>query len=138
MWRNTMRISFVPYSRAASTKSSSRIDRNRPRTSRASRVHSISDMIMVMAKYTLMIDQSRGTAAESASQSGIVGIARRNSMIRWIIASVIPPRNPESPPSIQPRNMFSVTPTRPMDMDTRVPYIRRENMSRPILSVPSG
>ena len=50
----------------------------------------------------------------------------------------MPPRSPESPPSSEPRNMFSATPTKPMDIDTRVAYITRENISRPILSVPSG
>ena len=39
-----------PTSRAAITKSSSRSERNRPRTTRASSVQPISEMMIVMAK----------------------------------------------------------------------------------------
>ena len=44
-----------------------------------------------MAKYTRTGGQFCGTAAESAIQSGIVGIDRRNSITRWIAMSTAPP-----------------------------------------------
>ena len=50
MWRKMMRTARTPASSAAVTKSSSRSDRKRPRTTRASSVQPISEMMMVMAK----------------------------------------------------------------------------------------
>ena len=49
-WRVMMRISLVPSSRAAITKGSLRQDMKRPRTSRASAVQPISEMMRVMMK----------------------------------------------------------------------------------------
>ena len=50
MWRKMMRISLAPASSAAVMKSSSRSARNRPRTTRASSVQPISEMMTVIAK----------------------------------------------------------------------------------------
>ena len=50
MWRKMMRTGWRPASSAAMTKSSSRSDRKRPRTTRASSVQPISEMMIVMAK----------------------------------------------------------------------------------------
>ena len=50
MWRNTMRIRLLPVSLAATTKSSSRSERKRPRTSRPSVVQPISARITVIAR----------------------------------------------------------------------------------------
>ena len=91
MWRKMIRIREHPASRAASTKSSSRSARNRPRTSRPSVVQPISDRITVMAKNTWIGVQSRGKAAANASQIGIVGTDCSNSITRWITLSVLPP-----------------------------------------------
>jgi len=92
MWRRMMRIRPQPASRAASTKSSSRKARKRPRTSRPSVVHPTSDRITVMAKNTCTGVQSRGSAADRASQIGIVGTDCNNSISRWMIRSGRPPR----------------------------------------------
>ena len=91
MWRRMMRMREQPASRAASTKSSSRRARKRPRTSRPSVVQPTSERITVMAKKTWIGVQSRGSAADSASQIGIVGTDCSSSMIRWITWSVLPP-----------------------------------------------
>ena len=50
MWRKMMRSWLAPASSAAVTKSSSRSERKRPRTTRASSVQPISEMITVIAK----------------------------------------------------------------------------------------
>ena len=50
MWRKMMRAWPQPASSAAITKSSSRSERNRPRTTRASSVQPISEMMIVIAK----------------------------------------------------------------------------------------
>ena len=50
MWRKMMRIWPAPASSAAVTKSSSRSERNFPRTTRARSVQASSAMITVMAK----------------------------------------------------------------------------------------
>src|SRR5207248_7984768 len=63
MCTKMVRISVHPTSRAETTKSSSRMARKRPRTTRASSVQPSSEMMIVMAKYTWRIDQSRGRAA---------------------------------------------------------------------------
>jgi hypothetical protein len=44
-----------------------------------------------MAKNTWVGVQSRGSAADSASQIGMVGTDCSSSMIRWITWSVLPP-----------------------------------------------
>ncbi len=49
-WLKMMRVWLQPASSAAITKSSSRSDRKRPRTTRASSVQPTSEMMMVMAK----------------------------------------------------------------------------------------
>src|SRR5215831_15896604 len=91
MCRTMMRAWLAPASSAASTKSSSRSARNRPRTSRPSVVQPTSDRITVIAKNTCCGDQSRGSAAVSASQIGIVGNDCRSSISRWMTASARPP-----------------------------------------------
>ena len=50
MWRKMIRIWLAPASSAAVMKSSSRMARNRPRTTRASSVQPISEMMTVMAR----------------------------------------------------------------------------------------
>ena len=50
MWRKMIRGCRAPQSRAASTKSSSRSERKRPRTTRARPVQPISERISVIAK----------------------------------------------------------------------------------------
>ena len=50
MWRKIIRRSLAPQKRAAITKSSSRSARKRPRTARASPVHSIMAKTSVKAK----------------------------------------------------------------------------------------
>ena len=52
MCTKMVRIWLHPTSRADTTKSSSRRERKRPRTTRASSVQASREMIMVMAKYT--------------------------------------------------------------------------------------
>ena len=94
-----MRMREAPQSSAAVMKSSSRSARKRPRTTRASSVQPISEMMMVMAKYTRCGDQLVGTAAARPIHSGMVGIERRISMMRWITVSTQPPCRPEMPPS---------------------------------------
>ncbi len=73
MWRVMMRKRLHPASSAARTKSSSRSDRKRPRTSRASVVQPMKARMMVMAKKTCSGRQSCGRAAVITSQIGIVG-----------------------------------------------------------------
>src|SRR5262245_45336489 len=91
MCRTMMRAWLAPASSAASTKSSWRSARNRPRTSRPSVVQPTSERITVIAKKTCWGDQSRGRAAVSASQIGIVGRDCRSSISRWMTASAGPP-----------------------------------------------
>ena len=50
MWTKIVRICVQPTSRAETTKSSSRMARKRPRTTRASSVQPSSEMMIVMAK----------------------------------------------------------------------------------------
>ncbi len=50
MWTKIVRIWVQPTSRAETTKSSSRMARNRPRTTRASSVQPSIEMMIVMAK----------------------------------------------------------------------------------------
>ena len=50
MWRKMMRRRLHPASSAAMTKSSSRSERKRPRTTRASSVQPISEMMIVIEK----------------------------------------------------------------------------------------
>ena len=50
MWRKMIRDLLQPTSSAAITKSSSRSERKRPRTTRASSVQPMSEMMIVMAK----------------------------------------------------------------------------------------
>ena len=71
--------------------SSSRSDKKRPRMTLASSVQPISDMITVIAKYTCVTSQSRGSAAAKPIHSGIVGIDLKISIIRWMSVSIAPP-----------------------------------------------
>jgi hypothetical protein len=91
MCRTMIRRRLTPASSAASTKSSSRSARNRPRTSRPSVVQPTSERMTVIAKNTCWGDQSRGSAAVRASQTGIVGSDCNNSISRWITTSASPP-----------------------------------------------
>ena len=50
MWLRMIRVRLQPASSAAITNSSSRSERNRPRTTRASSVQPMSEMMTVMAK----------------------------------------------------------------------------------------
>ena len=91
MWRMMMRMREQPASRAASTKSSSRRARKRPRTSRPKVVQPTRERITVMAKKIWVGVQSRGRAALRASQIGMVGTDCKSSIRRWITESVLPP-----------------------------------------------
>ena len=71
-----IRISLEPDNLAAVTKSSSRRDRILPRTSLAKAPHETSESMIVIKKYVLTVGHSRGKAAESVNQNGIVGIER--------------------------------------------------------------
>jgi len=44
-----------------------------------------------MPKYTRMIGQSGGSAADSAIHIGMLGMERRNSIRRWMTLSTVPP-----------------------------------------------
>ncbi len=61
---------------------------------------------------------------------------RRISMTRWMTVSMIPPYSPEIPPRNTPRTRLRATPTSPMDSEVRVPYMSRDQRSRPCSSVP--
>ena len=125
-----------PASSAARTKSSSRSARNRLRTSRPSVVHPTRERMTVIAKKTRIGVQSRGRAAVSASQIGMVGSDWSSSIRRWITRSGSPPKYPETPPSSTPSTTLSVTATRPMVIDVWVPCMSRDHWSRPRRSVP--
>ena len=45
----------------------------------------------------------------------------KNSMMRWMTLSAMPPKYPEIPPSVMPSRKAKNTPTRPTVIDTRVP-----------------
>ena len=77
-----MRPCEAPASWAAITKSSSRSERNLPRTTRAMPVQLMMDRMTVMAKYTRMTDQSLGIVAAKPIHSGIVGMEVRTSIMR--------------------------------------------------------
>src|SRR5262249_40822222 len=77
-----------------------------------------------------------GRAAASPIHSGIVGIERRISISRWMAVSTAPPEKPEIPPRTTPSTRLMATPQRPMVREVRVPYIRRDQRSRPCSSVP--
>ena len=63
-----------------------------PRTSRASAVQPISEMIRVIMKYTSTGDHVTGMAAASPIHSGIVGTDMMNSITLWITVSIAPPK----------------------------------------------
>ena len=92
MWRKMIRVLLQPTSSAAITKSSCLSEMNRPRTTRASSVQPMSEMMIVIAKYTCTTLQSAGSAAASPIHRGIVGIDRRISMMRWMTVSIAPPK----------------------------------------------
>jgi hypothetical protein len=77
-----------------------------------------------------------GTAAASPIHSGIVGIERRISMMRWITESIAAAEVPETPPSTTPSTRLSATLTRPIVIDVRVANMSRDHRSRPCVSVP--
>ena len=137
MWRQMMRALLHPASSAATTKSSSRSERNRPRTSRPSVVQPMKARMMVMAKKTCSGRQSCGRAAVITSQIGMVGSDCSSSMRRWMTWSIHPPRYPEMPPRKRPRRTLSATEARLTVSEVRVPYIIRDHWSRPSRSVPS-
>ena len=82
MWRKMIRAGLAPATSAAVTNSSSRSARNRPRTTRASSVQPISEMMIVIAKYTRVTLHVCGIAAASPIHSGMVGIDRMTSIAR--------------------------------------------------------
>ena len=91
----------------------------------------------MITKYTLSGGQWSGMAAASPIHRGMLGKQRMISITRCIRPSVHPPRYPETPPSVRPSIRLIKTPTIPMDNDMRLPYRQRENMSRPMRSVPN-
>ncbi len=83
--------SETPANLAASTKSSSRKDKNRLLTVLASLGQLNSDMMMVIAIKTCVTDIPGGIAADNAIQRGKVGNEDSTSIIRWMTVSTIPP-----------------------------------------------
>ena len=82
----------APATTAAITKSSSRVEIRRLRTTRANPAQLTPARITVITRYTCSADHSRGTAALSASHSGICGMLITNSITRWIASSTPPPK----------------------------------------------
>ena len=80
----------VPDSRAATTKSSSRSDKKRPRTTRSKPAQPISDRMKVTPKYTLSGGQCAGSAALSAIKSGSDGTDISTSITRCTAISTQP------------------------------------------------
>ncbi len=80
-----------------------------------------------MAKNTWIGVQSRGSAADSASQIGMVGTDCSNSISRWMTWSGRPPKYPEMPPSTTPRMTLSVTATSPTVIEVWVPCMMRDH-----------
>ncbi len=66
------------------------------------------------------------------------GRVRMMSITRMMTMPVAPPMKPATSPSIVPTRIDTATTATPIDSDSRAPWIRRERMSRPIASVPSG
>ena len=75
---------------AATTQSSSRSDRKRPRTTRARPAHPISDRMNVTPKYTFSGGQCAGSAALNAIKSGSDGTDNSTSITRCTAISTQP------------------------------------------------
>src|SRR5471032_2182942 len=75
--------------------------------------------------------------ATTATASSSEGSASSTSMMRMIGVSSHFGKNAAINPSTMPGISASTTDTKPIQNDSRAPYIRRERMSRPASSVPS-
>ena len=72
------------------------------------------------------------------SASTSVGNDRITSMPRIMRSSTRPPRKPASSPSGSPTVSATATVNSPACSETRLPWMTRLRMSRPMSSVPSG
>ncbi len=70
--------------------------------------------------------------------SSRLGRLSSTSISRMIAISVTPRTNAAAMPRQVPTTIDNVTTATPIDSDSRAPCIRRDRMSRPIASVPSG
>src|SRR6202521_2944797 len=87
---------------------------------------------MAIAYIALMSPGPR--IATTAMASNRLG---RASITRMMVVSSRPRKYPASKPSTTPRTSEIVTEMSPISSDSRVPWIRRDSMSRPTGSVPS-
>ena len=92
MWRKITPRAATPSRTAEVMKSSSRRERNLPRTTRAISGQPSSDRIREMKKNTFTTGQRNGSAALSPIHSGRVGMEVSTSMKRWITRSTAPPK----------------------------------------------
>ena len=91
-----------------------------------------------MATASMALNRPGPRIATTAIASSSVGSASMMSIRRMTSASTIPPANAAISPSSVPTRKACATTTAPIDSDSRAPYSRRENTSRPTSSVPSG
>src|SRR6266550_1148999 len=90
---------------------------------------------MAIAYIALMSPGPR--IATTAMASNRLGSASITSITRMMVVSSRPRKYPASKPSTTPRTSEIVTEMSPIRSDSRVPWIRRDSMSRPTGSVPS-
>jgi hypothetical protein len=124
-----IRALLAPATRAASTNSRSRSERNSPRTSRARLAHRITPR-KTANTVLLIVPKIRPMTAPMT----IVGIVMTRSVVRMSNVSTRPRKNPASDPTATPMThatspMVSITLS-----DVWVPSITSAKMSRPISS----
>src|ERR1700682_5344332 len=90
---------------------------------------------MAIAYIALMSPGPR--IATTAMASNRLGRASITSITRMMVVSSKPRKYPASKPSTTPSESEIVTEMSPISSDRRVPWIRRDSMSRPTGSVPS-
>src|ERR1700738_1734214 len=90
---------------------------------------------MAIAYIALMSPGPR--IATTAMASNRLGRASITSITRMMVVSSRPRKYPASKPSTTPSESEIVTEISPISSDRRVPWIRRDSMSRPTGSVPS-
>src|SRR4051794_8446538 len=76
--------------------------------------------------------------ATTTIASSRLGSASMMSISRMIRISTAPPAKPAARPNATPSASDRVTTISPISSDSRAPWIRRDRMSRPTSSVPSG
>src|SRR5579875_274069 len=132
IYRNTMRNQLAPTARADSIYGATLTLKVLPRAIRAL----TGSRASAMAKDTFTRLAPKPAATTSANR--MPGKDIKTSTRRWIIMSTTPPIYPASIPIRAPTRVPIDTERTPAISDVRAPYITRESISLPKLSVPKG